>query len=77
MINQWLRSILLLALSPMLTACSFGEARVRIGILVLIPVLVVIAVLFLLNRRGSENGWEEEHFPDADEDDGKEDHHLM
>lgn len=75
--NRLSRGTLLLALLPLLTACSFAETRVRIGVLVLIPALIVIAVLWLLNRRGAEERWEEEHFPDADEDDEREDHHLM
>ncbi len=67
---------LLLFLLPLLTACSFEQTRLRIGILVLIPALLVIFVMWLLNRRGAEESWEEEHFPDAD-DDEREDHHLM
>mgnify|MGYP001128182972 CR=1 FL=1 len=68
---------LLLLLLPLLTACSFEQTRLRIGVLVLIPALLVILVMWLLNRRGAEERWEEEHFPDADEDDEREDHHLM
>lgn len=71
------RCAILLSLMPWLTACSFEQAQVRIGLLVLIPALLVIAVMWLLNRRGGEQNWEEEHFPDADEDDEREDHHLM
>jgi hypothetical protein len=72
-----LRYGLLLLMLPMLTACSLGEATVRVGVLVLIPALLVIAVMWLLNRRGGEEKWEEDHYPDADQDDEHEDHHLM
>ena len=75
--HRFLRLALLLALLPWLNACSLEQAKVRIGALVLIPALLVIVVLWLLNRRGGEEPWEEKHFPDADKDDDREDHHLM
>lgn len=77
MMHKWLRIILFVALSPLLTACAFDQTRLRIGILVLVPALLVIGVLWLLNQRGGEENWEEERFPDSDEDDQHEDHHLM
>jgi hypothetical protein len=72
-----LRYGVLLSLLPLLSACSFQDARVRVGALVLIPALLVIAVMWLLNRRSGEEKWDEEHYPDSDEDDDREDHHLM
>ncbi len=74
---RWSRIALLSGLLPLLTACSFEQAKMRVGILVLIPALVVIVVFWLLNRRGGEEPWEEDHYPDADKDDDHEDHHLM
>lgn len=74
---QLSRASLLVTLIPLLTACSFEQTKIRVGVLVLVPALVVIAVFWLLNRRGGEEKWEEEHFPDADKDDEHEDHHLM
>jgi len=54
-----------------------GNPAFRIGALVLAPSLLLIAVLWLLNRRGGEDRWEEDHFPDADDDDDDENHYLM
>ncbi len=47
-----------------------------IGMLVLLPFLLVMVILWLLNRNRDVESWDEEHFPDED-DDENEDHHLM
>lgn len=70
-----MKGIFLLVLSLSLTACVERTAS-RIGLLVLLPFLLVMAVLWLLNRHREEESWEEAHFPDED-DDEDEDHHLM
>ena len=67
----------LLPLLLLLSACTLQDTKMRIGVLVLLPALLVIAVLWLLNRKGGEEKWDEQRFPDSDEDDEKEDHHLM
>jgi len=67
----------LLTLLPLLSACTLQDTKIRIGVLVLFPALLVIGVLWLLNRRDGEEKWDDQHFPDTDEDDKKEDHHLM
>jgi len=62
----------------LLSGCGFDSSKVRVGVLVLIPFLLVMAVLWLLHRRpGKEDeDWEEGHLPDSDDDDN-EDHYLM
>lgn len=75
--NPLLRSVLLLPVLSLLSACSLAQAKDRIGVLVLIPAVLVIIVMWLLNRRGGEENWEEKRFPDSEEDDDREDHHLM
>lgn len=73
-----MRASLLLLLTSLLSGCSMmGNPAFRIGALVLAPSLLLIAVLWLLNRRGGEDRWEEDHFPDADDDDDDENHYLM
>ena len=47
-----------------------------IGMLVLLPFLLIVLILWLLNRNRDEVSWQEEHFPD-EADDEDEDHHLM
>ena len=73
LLSRW---AIVMALLPVLSACTLQDAKIRIGVLVLLPALLVIAVLWLLNRRSGEEKWDDEHFPDADDDD-HEDHHLM
>ncbi len=71
-----MRWLVLLLLTPLLGGCLENPSG-RIGALVLFPFLLVMVVLWLLNRgRSEEEEWEDEHFPDAD-DDENEDHHLM
>lgn len=53
-----------------------GQADTRVGWLVLLPFVLVLGLLWLLNRHRGEEPWEEKHFPDQDDDDN-EDHHLM
>lgn len=66
----------MLPLALLLSGCM-EHAATRIGSLVLLPFLLVMVILWLLNRgRSGEEPWEEEHFPDSD-DDENEDHHLM
>lgn len=65
----------LLALPLLLSGC-LESARERVGLLSLLPFLLVFVVLWWLNRRRDEEDWDEEHFPDVD-DDENEDHHLM
>lgn len=75
-----LKVIRLLLLFPvlLLSGCAFETAKIRVGVLVLVPFLLLIGVLWFLNRRpGSGEDWEQEHFPDADDDDDNEDHFLM
>ncbi len=66
-----------LRLSPtlMLSGCM-EQTSSLVGVLVLLPFLLVMVILWLLNRNRGEEPWEDEHFPDEDEDDN-EDHHLM
>ena len=63
----------------LLSGCSFESAKLRVGVLVLVPFLLLVGVLWFLNRRsgGGEDDWDKEHFPDADKDDDNEDHFLM
>jgi hypothetical protein len=70
-----MRIVLLLSISLLLSGC-LEQTAPRIGLLVLLPFLLVIAVLWLLNRNRGEEPWDEEHFPDEEEDEN-EDHHLM
>jgi len=57
--------------------CALNESGARIGLLVLVPFLLILAVFWWLNRRsGEEDDWEKDHFPDQDDDDN-EDHFLM
>jgi len=73
-----MRLSLLLLLPLLLSGCNVMDSPAfRIGALVLAPSLLLIAVLWLLNRRGGEDKWEEDHFPDADDDDDNENHYLM
>lgn len=71
----------LLMLTPvlLLSGCAFDTGRLRVGVLVLVPFLLLIGVLWILNRRpgGEEEDWEKQRFPDSDDDDDKEDHFLM
>lgn len=71
-----MRLLLLLTQTLLLSGCM-ERAASRIGALVLLPFLLVMVILWLLNRNRGEEPWEEEHFPDRDEDDENEDHHLM
>lgn len=69
----------LLLLFPviLLSGCSFETAKLRVGVLVLVPFLLLIGVMWFLNRRpDEEDDWEKDHFPDSDDDDD-EDHFLM
>lgn len=62
----------------LLSGCGFESTKLRVGVLVLIPFLLVMAVLWLLHRRpdkGDED-WQEGRLPDSDDDDN-EDHYLM
>lgn len=73
-----IRLALFLLLPLLLSSCSMiGNPAFRIGALVLAPSLLLIVVLWLLNRRGGDDKWEDEHFPDADDDNDNEDHYLM
>ena len=66
---------LLLSTTLLLAGC-LEQAGSRLGMLVLVPFLLVMVVLWLLNRNRGEEAWEEEHFPDVEEDEN-ENHHLM
>jgi hypothetical protein len=71
-----MRAMLLLLLGLPLAGCSLDHPGLRVGVLVLVPFLLLIGVLWMLNRRpGEEEDWGKEHFPDSDDDD--EDHYLM
>lgn len=75
-----IRLLRLLLLLPvlLLAGCTMEPARLRIGALVLVPFLLLIGVLWFLNRRpGGGDDWDQEHFPDADDDEDNEDHFLM
>lgn len=76
-----LKVIRLLLLFPvlLLSGCALETAKIRVGVLVLVPFMLLIGVLWFLNRRsGSEKeDWEQEYFPDADDEDDNEDHFLM
>ncbi len=64
----------------LLSGCNMGSSSFRISALVLAPTLLLIGILWLLNRRGGDdNKWEEDHYPDADNDadDDDENHYLM
>lgn len=70
------RTLLLLVLPLLTSGCSLDSAGLRIGVLVLVPFLLLIGVLWMLNRHpAEEEDWGKEHFPDSDDDD--EDHYLM
>jgi Ca2+/Na+ antiporter len=71
-----MRLVLLLSAITLLLAGCLERAPSRIGLLVLLPLLLVMVVLWLLNRHREEEPWEDEHFPDEDDADN-EDHHLM
>jgi hypothetical protein len=78
MFKSTLSRVLLILPVLLLSGCEMGTAKLRVGVLVLVPFLLLIAVLWLLNRRSAgEDDWEQEHFPDADDDDDNEDHFLM
>lgn len=69
--------LLLIVSVLLLSGCSFETAKLRVGVLVLVPFILVIAVMWFLNRRpDGEDDWEKDHFPDCDDDDD-EDHFLM
>ena len=59
----------------LLSGCS-EQTLSLVEWLVLLPFLLVMLVLWVLNRNRGEESWDEEHFPDED-DDENEDHHLM
>lgn len=72
--------LLSLSLLPLsLGGCSLDHAGLRVGVLVLVPFLLLIGVLWFLNRRpgGTEEDWDSERYPDCDDDDDNEDHFLM
>lgn len=71
-----IRMLILLAMVPMLTACGMENAGVRIGVLVLMPIVLVIILLWFLFGRGGEETWEQKRLPD-DEDDDKRDDFLV
>lgn len=64
-----------LGLALLLSGC-LDSAGARVGLLSLLPFLLIFVGLWWLNRRRGEEQWDEEHFPDVD-DDVNEDHHLM
>lgn len=70
-----MRVALLLSITLPLTGC-LEQAGGRVGLLVLVPLLLVMVVLWLLTRNRGEESWDDEHFPDED-DDENEDHRLM
>ena len=70
-----MRILLAFSLALLLSGCM-EQAFSLVSILVLLPFLLVMVILWLLNRNRGEESWEEEHFPDED-DDENEDHHLM
>jgi len=61
----------------LLAGCDMQNSGLRIGLLVLVPFVLIMGVFWWLNLRsvGKEN-WNEQHFPDQ-EDDDDEDHFLM
>jgi len=63
----------------LLSGCSFETAKLRVGALVLVPFLLLIGVLWFLNRRpgDEDDDWDKQRFPDTDDDDDNEDHFLM
>ena len=61
----------------LLTGCDIQSSSLRIGLLVLVPFLLIMGVFWWLNLRSvGKDNWDEEHFPDQDDDDD-EDHFLM
>ena len=63
-----IRALFTLLLLPSLSACGMENPGIRIGTLVLLPIVLVIVVLWLLLGRGGEENWDEKRDPD-DEDD--------
>lgn len=79
MLRTRLYRVVLLLPVLLLSGCSFETAKLRVGVLVLIPFLLLIGVLWWLNRRpgGEDEDWDKQRFPDTDDDDDNEDHFLM
>lgn len=72
-----MRLILLYALTLLLSGC-LEQAASRVSFLVLMPFVLIFVVLWLLNRnRDGGAGWDESHYPDKEEEEENEDHHLM
>lgn len=72
-----MRVFVLMLITLLLNGCKMSDPAFRIGTLVLLPSLLLIGVLLFLYRRGGEDKWKDEHYPDADDDDDDENHYLM
>lgn len=76
---HWINRTLLLLPTLLLSGCGLEDVKLRVGVLVLLPFLLLIGVLWLLHRRpgDEEQEWEKNPFPDCDDDDDDENHYLM